>query len=172
MRTIPLNARQSVQQVVTAETEVHLVHISHPDLDAPIKLSTDPTDRISTDPLVYGTRSTWKTTDDTPYEFVLADLALPESKDDVAPAASLVIEALSSGLAKSLIEAKGRASVAFAVVFAGAPNDAHLIYEGLSLVAADGDISKVRIALRADAFTDYPWNYRAYTKRRFGAIHR
>ena len=56
-RRVSLNARQAQIDPVSAEIDVVLIEITHPDLDAPIRLSTDNTERISDEPLIYGTRS-------------------------------------------------------------------------------------------------------------------
>ncbi len=56
MRRVSLNARTAFDAATTAEVEIAQIMIEHPALDAPVRLSTDPTERISTDPLMYGTR--------------------------------------------------------------------------------------------------------------------
>lgn len=60
MRRISLNARLAHESEASAEIEVALFTIEHPLLPAPIRLSTDNTERLTDDPPTYGTRSTWR----------------------------------------------------------------------------------------------------------------
>ncbi|TIY07279.1 MAG: hypothetical protein E5V16_21390, partial [Mesorhizobium sp.] len=60
MRRVSLNARLAIDQVATDELEVVLVMIEHPLLEEPVRLSSDNADRISVEPLMCGTRSTWR----------------------------------------------------------------------------------------------------------------
>ena len=53
MRRISVNARSAHDAASTDEIEVVLIQIEHPQLAAPVRLSTDPTERISVDPLTY-----------------------------------------------------------------------------------------------------------------------
>ena len=62
-RRLSLNARQAQIDPVSPEIDVVLIEIAHPDLDAPLRLSTDNTEMISDEPRIYGTRSTWRGAD-------------------------------------------------------------------------------------------------------------
>ena len=50
MRRVSLNARLAREAGSTAAIEAALFEITHPDLEAPIRLSTDNTERLSDDP--------------------------------------------------------------------------------------------------------------------------
>ena len=60
MRRISLNARMANNAQASAEIPVVLIEMNHPELEKPIRLSTDNTERLSIDPLYYGTRSPWR----------------------------------------------------------------------------------------------------------------
>lgn len=60
MRRVSLNARLAQDALGSDEIYVALFEINHPDLEKPIRLSTDNTERLSVEPLYYGTRSTWR----------------------------------------------------------------------------------------------------------------
>ena len=51
MRNVSLNFRTEMFRQESGETPVLLLTITHPDLDQPVRLSTDPTQRLSADPL-------------------------------------------------------------------------------------------------------------------------
>jgi hypothetical protein len=54
MRRISLNRRLSQDEAHDDDVELVLIKISHPDLDEPILLSSDPTERVSIEPVIYG----------------------------------------------------------------------------------------------------------------------
>jgi hypothetical protein len=54
-RLVSLNVRVAANAEHASEVPVALVTITHPGLDAPVRLSSDPTSRLSADPLRYGT---------------------------------------------------------------------------------------------------------------------
>ncbi len=51
MAIIPLTVRRAMYAEHSEECEVALVTITHPDLDAPVRVSSDPTERLSVEPL-------------------------------------------------------------------------------------------------------------------------
>ena len=60
MRRLSLNARMMQDEQSSDEIYVVLFKVTHPDLPEPIRLSTDNTERIASEPdVIYGTRSSW-----------------------------------------------------------------------------------------------------------------
>ena len=92
MRRVSLNARTAFDAQTTDEVEIALIMIEHPELDAPVRLSTDPTERLSADPLMYGTRTAWMGSDpiSEPFLFILASANLPSDLED-APATMWIV---------------------------------------------------------------------------------
>lgn len=84
MRRVSLNARLAQDAEATDEIYVVLLEVQHPDLERPLRLSTDNTERLSIVPLYYGTRSTWRGADpvDDPYLWVVASTLLPSDVED------------------------------------------------------------------------------------------
>lgn len=148
-RRISLNARQANREATSAEIEVVLLEFSHPDLDAPIRLSTDNTERISDDPLTYGTRSTWRGADPATdsYLWVIASAVLPSDADDVPATAQIVLENLDAAMVELLRSFTTPASVALALVEAGTPDLVEEEYHDLRLTNADGDASEITLTL-------------------------
>ncbi|RFC66441.1 hypothetical protein DYI37_03080 [Fulvimarina endophytica] len=172
MRIVSLNARRSLAEPYSDEHEVVLVHITHPALTVPIRLSTDPTETLSYDPLRYGTRSAWMTGDGSPFLFILAGVEMPEDADDAPPAARISITATDSDLARTLRTVRDRAKVSIAVVYAGDPNDVIMEYRDFDLIGAEGDVSTITLSLQTDALAELPWPYPRMTKQRFAALFR
>lgn len=82
-----MNARLALEAEATDEIEVALFLIEHPDLEAPIRLSTDNTERLQSDPLIYGTRSSWRGSDPVtqPFLWIVASAILPGDAEDDSP---------------------------------------------------------------------------------------
>lgn len=147
MRRISLNARTAQDAVASAEIEVILFEINHPSLDAPIRLSTDNKDRLSTDPLIYGTRSTWRGADPLtePFLWVVASAILPSDSQDDAGEAQIVLDVLDAEYAELLLSFTDLASFHMAVVMASSPDVVELQELDLKLTAAE--ISDTEISL-------------------------
>lgn len=70
----------------TGKVPVFLLTITHPLLDDPIRLSTDPTTRITEVPLVYGTVSRGET-----FIYVGMKITVPDDKDRSPPSSRITI---------------------------------------------------------------------------------
>lgn len=150
MRRVSLNARLAQDAEYSDEIHVVLVHITHPDLDEPVLLSTDNTERLSVEPLMYGTRSTWMDASE-PYLFVLASTLVPSDLDDAPATATLILENVDNHIAKLLRSFTTPATIAMAVVLASSPSMIEAEWTGLEMKTADGDAAEVRLEIsRAD----------------------
>jgi hypothetical protein len=170
MRTISLNARLAHDDIGSAEVEVVLFHITHPLLDAPVRLSTDPTARLSLEPLRYGTRSSWLTEDDSPFLFVLAAAQLPDDKKDAPAAARLVLANLDNSIAGLLRSFTDPATVDLAVVLSSSPDLVEMEVLGLETTSSEGAGDQVTISLSRDLLTSEPWPSARTTRSRFPGL--
>ncbi|MDQ0454722.1 hypothetical protein [Rhizobium paknamense] len=146
MRRVSLNARLAKDAGMTDEIYVALFYITHPDLDEPVRLSTDATERLSDEPLMYGTRSSWMDSDTTtePFYFVLASTILPSDLDDAPTSGNLVLENVDNDIAKELRSFTTLATVHMAVVLASSPSLIEIEFRNMQIVSADltaGDIT-------------------------------
>lgn len=150
MRRVSLNARLMQDAVSSDQIYVVLVHITHPDLDEPVLLSTDNTERLSDEPLMYCTRSTWMDATE-PYLFVLASTLVPSDLDDAPTSATLFLENVDNRIAELLRSFTTPATIAMAVVLASSPSLIEAEWTGLEMKTADGDAAEVRLEIsRAD----------------------
>lgn len=172
MRRLSLTARTAQDASTSDEVEVMLVKISHPDLDAPIRLTSDPTERLSIEPLYYGTRSTWETADGSPFLFVLMSTTLPDDQDDQPSAATLVLEVVDKDMAAPLRSTIRRATVDIAVVLSSSPDVVEIEWTGLSLTAAEGDASEIKLSISRDPITSEPFPARRMTRNVMPGLHR
>lgn len=165
MPYIPLSARRSMFEERTSDLEVLLVTINHALLPAPIRLSSDPTTRLSVDPLAYGTVSNGLT-----YSFVLMGAILPDDRKGSPPRTALTFDNVDSTyieLARSFTEP---ATVDLTVVFASAPDFATQSYAGLRMTRVSFDESSMTFDLSREPFLSEPFGARQ-TKNYFPGLH-
>ncbi|SCB18550.1 hypothetical protein [Rhizobium lusitanum] len=174
MRRVSLNARRAQDDQNTSEIYVALVRIEHSSLDNPVLLSTDPTERLQDEPLMYGTRSTWMgvnpVTD--PFLFVLASTVLPSDIDDAPAEANIVLENVDNDIAKLLRSFTDLATVSIAVVLASSPNLIEAEFRNLKLMTAQIDAGEVTLTISRESIEDEKLPSGRMTKNRFPGLHR
>ncbi|AGH58017.1 hypothetical protein RHVG_00052 [Rhodovulum phage RS1] len=173
-RRLSLNARLAQEEVSSEDIEVVLIEITHPSLSQVIRLSTDNTVRLSDDPLIYGTRSTWRGADPAtdPYLWILASAVIPGDQDDAPAAAKLVLDNLDAQITEVLRSYTDLASINMAVVLAASPDELEAEFLDLKLVSAEGDESAVTLHLSREEIEleHFPAGRMILTK--FPGLHR
>jgi len=174
MRRLSLNARLALDAIATDEVETVLLHIEHPDLDEPIRLSTDNTERLSDDPLYYGTRSTWRGADpaNEPFLWVVASAVLPSDLDDAPAAATIVLENLDHAMAEVMRSFTTPATFHMAVVLADTPNVIEAEFSDLLLTSAEITAGEISLSIsREEIETEFVPGGRM-TSRTFPGMHK
>ncbi|MEO0955796.1 MAG: hypothetical protein AAFY12_12440 [Pseudomonadota bacterium] len=169
-----MNQRLSQEQNSTSEIEVALFHIEHSALSEPIRLSTDNTERLSVDPLAYGTRSSFNGANPVsePFQFVLVSADLPSDLEEAPAEAVLILENVTKGIADLLQMITTQATVDMAVVLASSPNQLEAEYRDLRLVRAEGDASEISLFLSRQPIEEESFPSVRMTKQRFPGLHR
>ena len=152
MRRLSLNARLALDAPASDDIEVVLFLIEHPDLAAPIRLTTDNTERLSVDPLIYGTRSTWRGADPLtePHLWIIASAVLPGDAEDAPASAQVVLENLDAQMVELFRSFNDPATVSLAVVTAATPDLIEAEWTGLQLVSADINAGEIVLSLSRD----------------------
>lgn len=175
MRRVSLNARVAQEDQTTDEVDVVLIAIEHPALADTVRLSTDPTECLSIDPLAYGTRSTWRATDApqgrATYQFVLLDVMLPADQDDAPHSAELVVELHDNDLARALRMTSDPARVDMAVVLASSPDLVEAEWLDLRLTGVEGDSGQATLTITREPLTSEPMPAGRMSKQRFPGLH-
>ena len=174
MRRVSLNARAAFDAATTGAIEVALFIIEHPSLDAPIRLSTDPTERISTAPLIYGTRSAWLGSNPVtePFLFILASANLPGDLEDTPATAQVVLENVSNDIATVLRSFTDRPVVNMAVVLSTSPYLVEVEYRDLRIVGVEGNASEITLQISRAPIEDETVPMDRFTKDRFPGLYR
>lgn len=166
-RIVPLTFRQAAYAEQTGEVAVVLVKATHPDLAAPIYLSSDPTERLTLEPLVYGTRSRGKD-----YLFVMMSALLPSEDEDTSPAMQLLFEDVENQTAGILRSFQTPATLTLTEVLASSPDIVQGEYVDLLTVSARGDASQCTLDISREWFISEPSPAGRFTKPFFPGLHR
>lgn len=172
MKRVSLNRRLAQDASSDGDVEIVLIKISHADLDQPILLSSDMTERLSTEPLIYGTRSAWNNPAGDPFLFLIMDINLPTDQDDAPASAELFIQAVDPRMTEIMLSTREQASVDIAVVTASDPDLVQFEQRGLKLINADGNDFEIKITFSRDPITQEPWPPARLTKQRFPGLHK
>lgn len=173
MRLLSLNKRLALDAPASDLIEVALIEISHADLPAPIRLSTDNTERITTDPLVYGTRSTWRGANPAsePFLWVVAGAVLPGDDAEAPATAQLILDNLDSAMVELLRAVSSPPDVALAVVMAASPDLVEQEWTGLRVTSAEVDAGQIVLSLSRDQIELEPFPAGRMTRRNFPGLH-
>ncbi|MFK4060314.1 hypothetical protein [Brucella anthropi] len=173
MRSLSLNARLAHDTVSSAEIEVALFLIEHPGLEKPVRLSTDNTERLSDDPLIYGTRSSWRGSNPVtePFLWVIASAVLPGDSEDAPATAQIELANLDSSMVELLRSFTEPARISLAVVLASSPDLIEAEWSGLQLVSADISASTIVLSLSRDDVELEPFPPGRMTRINFPGLH-
>lgn len=165
-QTISLTARGAIQDQHSAEVFVLLATITHPALSAPVRLSSDPTIRISTDPLIYGTRRLGEV-----YPFVWMAAVLPDDRAEDVPRVSLAFANVGTDMAAPFRQVTSPARVDLTVVLSSTPDIAELEIPKLRAVRASYDGSQVVLEVSGEPFASLALPFHRMTADRFPGLH-
>lgn len=173
-RAISLNAARQIDALATDAVAVFLVIIEHIDLEEPLRISSDNAERLSTEPLTYGTRSTYGSIDGTPRPFYFTGMQVipPDDEEDGEPTATLVLDVLDTDIVGLLTSTTIPATGRIAIVMADTPNLIEFEAAGLSLKGANGDWGQVALRLSMKDLYDEPYPATRMSKERFPGLHR
>lgn len=167
MPTISLTMRTAMQAERTEEIAVALVTITHPDLDEPVLLSSDPTERLSSDPLIYGTVSRGQR-----YPFVLVSVVIPDERKGSPPSSQIVLENVASDMVALIRSISTPGQVKIEVVRASEPDQVERTFDGLDIVKASYSAENVTLDVSRELFANEPWPSQRMTRQRFPGLHK
>ncbi len=166
-RLISLNARTAANAAQTDQIPVMLTTIRHPELPEPILLSSDPTVRITTDPLVYGTRHLGED-----YLFVLMSAVWPDDQRGSAPKTTLTFENVTSGMTEPLRSILSPPSADLTIVMAATPDVIEARYLNLKGTLGTWDAGRISLDVSRESFASEPMPSGRMSKARFPGLFR
>lgn len=165
-RTIALTTRREIAAQATAAVPAMLITITHSSMAAPVRLSSDPTVILSTDPLLAGTRSGGND-----YLFVLLSAILPDDLSESPPSVTLAFANLDKDMVAVLRGVTTPATVALTVIDARDPDTPLATYTDMQAIRGSYNASQVTLEIGREPFTSEPCPAWRMTKDAFPAIH-
>ncbi len=165
MTDLSLTFRKAANASATGEIPVVLMTVSHESLDEPFRFSSDPTTRISTDPLRYGTVSRGET-----FDFLPLSIGLPEDSDEATPTIQLVISNLTRQLTPMLRSVATPASVTTEIVLASTPDVVEATWPAFDLVGSSAAGNDVTLTLTVDSLSAEPYPAGQFTPGNFPGL--
>lgn len=151
MRQVSLTFRGAMNAQETGEVPVFLMTITHPALSEPIRLSSNPTTRLSDTPLMYGHISRGST-----YLFIPFGLILPGEKEGSPPVAQITLDNIDRTITDLVRSVSTPPKVKLELVLASAPDAVEIELPLFDMVAATYDASSVTISLAINALASEP----------------
>lgn len=146
VRNLSLNMRTALFAQESGEVPVFLLTITHPALAAPILLSTDPSTRLSSTPLSYGTVSRGLT-----FLYAGVEVSLPDEQDRAAPASKLIVSNVTRDLVPLARSVSTPPSVKIEAVLLSAPDTVEMSWPAFDMSNLSYDAATLTFDLTIDA---------------------
>lgn len=152
-RSLSLTLRRALNAQEAGEVPAWLLTITHPLLNAPIRLSSDPTVRLTEVPdITYGTVSRGEE-----YLFLPISFPLPDEKGDATPLMRLTIDNVGRELINILRSTTTPAQFRIEMVLASAPDEVEVELPLFDMVSVEYDAQQVTLTLALNGLTTEPF---------------
>lgn len=165
MRVLSLNFRKAIFAQESGEVPVFLATITHPTLTDPIRLTTDPTQRISTDPLKYGTISRSET-----YLYAGIDIAIPDEQDKSPPASKLTIENVTRDLIPLARSVNTPPKVTIEAILASDPDVVETSWPDFDMSNLQASATQLIFDLTVDSLSSEPYPADTFSPAHFPGL--
>lgn len=166
MRSLSLSLRQALAGSSSDVVAVVLVAITHPMVPEVVRLSSDPTLRLSVEPLQYATVSRGEA-----YLFALMGAVWPDDKEAEPPRAQLVFENVAADQVRLIRRMRGPASVTLEIVTADAPDHVEAAFSGLMTPEVSYDANQITLPLSRELLASEPWPCDRMTRDLFPGLY-
>lgn len=165
MRTTSEAFRRAANAPETGEVLICLLTVSHNSMEEPIRLSSDPTVRLSSDPLSYGTESRGNQYLFLPFEFVL-----PQDTDDSPPRVEIVFSNVDSALVGILRAINEPLDILVEVVMASSADFVETSLPKMRLANISYSAVQISATLVVDGLVTEPFPSANFNPGRFPAL--
>ena len=158
--------KASVHAPETGEVFIVLLTITHATTPAEItRVSSDPTVRLSDDPVLYGTASRGET-----FLFFPFDLRLPDAGGEAMPRAQLVIENVGRELIAAIRSVVEPAEILIELVCASTPDTVEASYPVLRVARVQYNAQTITCDLEYAPLTSEPYPAGSFTPGAFPGL--
>lgn len=152
MRILSLNFRKALFAQESGEVPIFLLTITHKTLTAPILLTTDATQRLTTDPLAYGTISRGLT-----FKYAGVDITLPNEEDRAPPASKLTVQNVTRDLIPLARSISSPPSIKIEAVLQSALDAVEMTWPALDMTNLNYDMATLTFDLTMDSLVTEPY---------------
>lgn len=163
-------ARHAQEDFASDDYEVLMLRIAHADFLEDVLISSDPTEVLSYEPYMMGTKSTWLGVQKE-FRFIAMGIDLPDDSTDAPMQGALVLDILDSDIADILTLTIEPAKVDMAIVMRSSPNFVERQFLGLLMTDADGDGGSISLSFSRRHVLEEPCPADRTTKERFPGLH-
>lgn len=164
-RTLSSAFTSAINGQETGEVVIALLTITHPDMSSPLYLSSDPTVRISDDPLLYATASRSNS-----YIFLPFTFTLPDDKSDSTPRVEIVFDNINRQMISLLRSISSPPSVLMEVVLASSPDLVEISLPSMILSDVTMSDTTISASLVTDHLINEPFPAGAFTPGYFPGL--
>lgn len=166
-RTLSSAALRAMFAEDTGDYPILLITVTHSTLPTPIRVSSDPTTRLSaTDAeVIYGTVSR-----SVSYPFLPFQISLPSDFEDSAPRAKITLDNVSRELTAAVRTLDSPPSVTIEMVMASSPDTVEAEFPGFDLSDIDGDVMTISGTLSIDLLVLEPFPAGVFTPGQFPGL--
>lgn len=157
--------REAANAQQTGQAAIVLLTIDHEDLDEPIRLSSDPTTRVSDDPVRYQTSSQGIDFDFLPFQVVL-----PDEQDRAPPRARLVLDNIAREMIALLRSTATPPTVDMEVVLSGSLDTVEAAFPRFKMISVTYDDKTIQCDLAIDGLAAEPFGFMTFTPGRFPSL--
>ena len=169
-RTLSLDLLNAMYAEESDEVIICLLSVTHPSWGTNnYYISSNATDRLSDNPLVYKTTSNGRD-----YIWAPFQIHLPDDVDEQAPSVQFMVENIDRSIIariRNLNIRQGRAKLGIQLVKASAPNYVEIDYPDFDIVNASFNMNVVTFTAQIDALTKEPYPAQSFDPSGFPAIH-
>jgi hypothetical protein len=165
---LSLSSRQAFNAESTDEFPIVLVEITPAGTTEPVLISSEPAQRLSTDPLRYGLVHLGRE-----YQWVLMSASVPDDQEGAPPATTLVFANVTEDMAATVrgVTPGTQAKVVIKVVLSASPNEVEEVYE-MTAVNATYNAQQVSLDCSREPIETEPWPAQRMTKVNFPGLFR
>lgn len=167
MTEMSMDGRAQLAAEHRGSVPIWLLTFMHPALEAPIRLSSDRTKRLSIDPYILGTISRGNE-----YLWVPMDFVLPGDDEEAPPQIRVTIEAVDRSIFNVVRASREPATCKIELVWSFSPNLVELTLDHFEVVSAPYDEAQVTINLSQESFWGESWPTGRFTPTYFPGLHR
>lgn len=168
-RSISLTLLAEMFKEQTDYALIALLEISHPTFAETIYLSSDPTERVSTDPLYYRTIH-----DTQEYIFAPFKITLPDDREDMAPTCNFVVENVSREIiarVRSIDPRQGQPTLDLKLITSADLDFVEIEYPQFDIVSFQYNADAITFTAQINALVEEPYPGSTMDPSGFPAIH-